>query len=182
VKIFCRIFPEIFPGKKCTKNWLLERKLIKVMNNDGRRLNVVKPVIQRRHRRQSAIQKPDDNSISSSSNNNKKKTKKRKLVFVSSMYGFFVSVFCRCHPMLQSGLPDGMISYKKSHFGQILEGQKIENVGIFYAHLEYLIAIRHFNGRLLEFAAIWYVFFTFWYFASRKIWQPWLQYDFCLFD
>jgi hypothetical protein len=38
-------------------------------------------------------------------------------------------------------LPDGLFSYLKSQFGYILEGPEMENVGIFYGHLEYFTAI-----------------------------------------
>jgi hypothetical protein len=37
----------------------------------------------------------------------------------------------------EPGLPDGIFSDKKSQFGKILEGLRMENVGIFYGHLEY---------------------------------------------
>jgi hypothetical protein len=45
-------------------------------------------------------------------------------------------------------LPDGIFSKQKSHFGEILEGLEMENVGIFYGHLEYVLAI-------------WYILWTF---------------------
>jgi hypothetical protein len=35
------------------------------------------------------------------------------------------------------GLPDGSFSYQKSKFGKILESLGMENVGIFWGHLEY---------------------------------------------
>jgi hypothetical protein len=38
-------------------------------------------------------------------------------------------------------LPDGLFSNQKSHFGYILEGLGMENIFIFYDHLEYFIAI-----------------------------------------
>jgi hypothetical protein len=34
-------------------------------------------------------------------------------------------------------LPDGLFSYQKSEFGEILEGLRLENVDICYGHLEY---------------------------------------------
>jgi hypothetical protein len=34
------------------------------------------------------------------------------------------------------GLPDGLFSNQKSHFGSILEGLGMKNVGIFYDHLK----------------------------------------------
>jgi hypothetical protein len=37
----------------------------------------------------------------------------------------------------QVGLPDGFFSNPKSQFGQILEGLRLENMVIFYGHLEY---------------------------------------------
>jgi hypothetical protein len=42
--------------------------------------------------------------------------------------------------VLQAGLPDGLFYYQKSQFGYILEGLGMENVGIFYDHLEYIMA------------------------------------------
>jgi hypothetical protein len=38
-------------------------------------------------------------------------------------------------------LPDGLFSKQKSQFGSILEGPKLENVDIFYGHLEYFADI-----------------------------------------
>jgi hypothetical protein len=38
-------------------------------------------------------------------------------------------------------LPDGLFSNQKSHFGQILEGLRWENVAIFNGHLEYFTDI-----------------------------------------
>jgi hypothetical protein len=42
---------------------------------------------------------------------------------------------------LNPGLPDGLFSNQKSQFGLILEGSRLENVNIFYAHLEYFTDI-----------------------------------------
>jgi hypothetical protein len=42
--------------------------------------------------------------------------------------------------------------------GYILEGMEMENVGIFYCHME-------------QFSGIWHIL-PFWYVAPRKIWQP----------
>jgi hypothetical protein len=36
-----------------------------------------------------------------------------------------------------AGLPDGFFSNQKSQIGSILEGPRLENVDIFYGHLEY---------------------------------------------
>jgi hypothetical protein len=41
----------------------------------------------------------------------------------------------------EAKLPDGIFSYQKSRFGYIWEGLGMENVGIFYVHLEYLTAV-----------------------------------------
>jgi hypothetical protein len=38
-------------------------------------------------------------------------------------------------------LPDGLFSNQKSQFGQIFEGLGLENVDIFYEHLEYFTDI-----------------------------------------
>jgi hypothetical protein len=38
-------------------------------------------------------------------------------------------------------LPDGLFSNKKSQLGLILNGLEMENVGIFYDHLVYYMAI-----------------------------------------
>jgi hypothetical protein len=54
---------------------------------------------------------------------------------------------------------------KNNSFGTFLEGLAMEDVGIFYGHLIY-------------FLAIWYIvwlFGLFWYIVPRKIWQPCLR-------
>jgi hypothetical protein len=38
-----------------------------------------------------------------------------------------------------AGLPDGLFSNQKYQFGSILEGLRLENVDIFYGHLEYFM-------------------------------------------
>jgi hypothetical protein len=45
-----------------------------------------------------------------------------------------------------SGLPDGFFSNQKSQFGEILEGPRLENVAIFYGHLEYFKDIEDILG------------------------------------
>jgi hypothetical protein len=42
---------------------------------------------------------------------------------------------------IEAGLPDGTFSNKKSKFEHILEGLTVEDVGIFYWHLYYFMAI-----------------------------------------
>jgi hypothetical protein len=57
-----------------------------------------------------------------------------------------------------------------------LEGLGIENVGIFYGHLQYFTAIWNIlwplgnvmNGNLVYFSPFWYI-------VSRKIRQPWFS-------
>jgi hypothetical protein len=41
----------------------------------------------------------------------------------------------------ERGLPDGLFLNQKSQFGYILEGLGMENVVLFYDHLEYFMAI-----------------------------------------
>jgi hypothetical protein len=58
---------------------------------------------------------------------------------------------------------------KTSKFGEILEGLIIENVRIFYGHLQFFRAIRHISNVMV----IYMVYFSpFWYIVLRKIWQP----------
>jgi hypothetical protein len=71
------------------------------------------------------------------------------------------------------GLPDGLFSDQKSQFREILEGLAMEDVGVFYGHLVHfmvfcyiLLTVCIVRGNLVYFS-------PFWYFAPRKIWQPW---------
>jgi hypothetical protein len=59
------------------------------------------------------------------------------------------------HYWLKSGLPDGLFSYQ---FESIFEGfgKNMENVGVIYDHLEYLMAIWY-NLHM----AVWYSFWSF---------------------
>jgi hypothetical protein len=64
----------------------------------------------------------------------------------------------------QQGLPDDLFSNKKSQFGYIWEGLGMENVGVYYDHLEYFAAIWYnlwpFDidcGHLVYFSPLWYV-------------------------
>jgi hypothetical protein len=65
-------------------------------------------------------------------------------------------------------LPGGLFSNKKYQFGKILEGLAMEDVGIFYGHLVYFMAIWSIlwpSGSILRllvyFMVIWYIF-AFW--------------------
>jgi hypothetical protein len=53
-----------------------------------------------------------------------------------SLSGFFSHLV-----HMYAGLPDGVFSYQKYQLGDILEGLGMENSGIFYEHLQYLMAI-----------------------------------------
>jgi hypothetical protein len=48
-------------------------------------------------------------------------------------------------------MPDGLFSNQKSQYGYILEGLAIENGGIFYVHLVYIL-----YGHWKYFMAVWY--------------------------
>jgi hypothetical protein len=65
-------------------------------------------------------------------------------------------------------LPDGIFSNKKSHFGLILEGLAIEDVGIFYGHWAYFTANWFIWGLLVYFSPFWFA-------VPRKIWQSWIE-------
>jgi hypothetical protein len=67
-------------------------------------------------------------------------------------------------PRIRTWLPDGIFSNKKSKFGYIFEGLRIENVAIFYAHLEYM----HYSN-LAYFMVIWYFCGNFPYFPRFGI-------------
>jgi hypothetical protein len=55
-------------------------------------------------------------------------------------------------------LPDGIFSNQKSKFGLILEGLKMEKVGKFCGHFEYLTVIWYILWPLGNFVVIWYIF------------------------
>jgi hypothetical protein len=99
-------------------------------------------------------------------------------------------------------LPDGVFSNQKYKFGFILEGLGMQNVGLFYFHLEYCTAFGILYGHLEYCTAIWYtlymaflvlfvavwyflwqfgVFLSFWYGELRKIWQLCAQQNFSPF-
>jgi hypothetical protein len=50
------------------------------------------------------------------------------------------------------------ISNQKSQFGKILGNPRMENVGIFYYHLEYITAIGYILRSFDYFVVIWYVY------------------------
>jgi hypothetical protein len=59
------------------------------------------------------------------------------------------------------GLPDGLFTNQKSKFGQILDGLRMENAGIFYGHLVYFTAIWYILWPCGNVMVIWYIFFRF---------------------
>jgi hypothetical protein len=69
-------------------------------------------------------------------------------------------------------MPVDLFSNQKSKFGKILEGLAMEDIGIFYGHLVHfsvfcyiLLTFGIVRGKMVYFS-------PFWYFVSRKIWQP----------
>jgi hypothetical protein len=78
-------------------------------------------------------------------------------------------------PVSTAGLPDGIFAYQKSNFGNILEGLGMDNVGIFYCHLVYFIAIWYilpfgiFYCHLIYFIAFWYILLPFGMLYQEKL-------------
>jgi hypothetical protein len=72
-----------------------------------------------------------------------------------------------------AGLPDGFFSFKKSHFAKILECLGMENVGMFYDHLEYFTALWYILWPFAIICGHLVYFSRFGMFGPRKIWQPW---------
>jgi hypothetical protein len=62
---------------------------------------------------------------------------------------------------LAPGLP-GVIYFqtKNSNLGKNMEGIRLEDVDIFYCHLEYFTAIWHILWPFGKVVVIWYVYFT----------------------
>jgi hypothetical protein len=52
---------------------------------------------------------------------------------------------------LRTWLPDGIFPYRKSQFGQFLEGLGMEHVGIIYKHLVYFMANLYFFWKIGKF-------------------------------
>jgi hypothetical protein len=66
-----------------------------------------------------------------------------------------------------------IFSNPKSQLGKILGGLlTMQDVGIFLAILSSLRPNGIFYGHLVHFVVDWYIFFPFWYFLPRNIWQP----------
>jgi hypothetical protein len=68
---------------------------------------------------------------------------------------------------LRPGLPDGIFSNQKK-LGSILEGLAMENVGLFYGHLDYI-----FYGHLVYFVACWNILWSIGYIfpGFGTLWQ-----------
>jgi hypothetical protein len=72
-------------------------------------------------------------------------------------------------PITIAGLPDALFSNQKSQFRYIFEDLKLENVNIFYVHLEYFMDIfRPFGTFCIYLVHL----FRLWYQIPLKIWQP----------
>jgi hypothetical protein len=69
-------------------------------------------------------------------------------------------------------LPDGLFSNQKSKFEQILEGLAMENLSIFYDYLDFFRDIKIFNGHLVYFVVIWYIFPRFGILDQEKSGNP----------
>jgi hypothetical protein len=50
-------------------------------------------------------------------------------------------LLCTIQTFMHTRLPDGLFTNPKSYSGSILEGLRLENVNIFYCHLEYFTNI-----------------------------------------
>jgi hypothetical protein len=61
----------------------------------------------------------------------------------------------------RTGLPDGVFSNQKSQSGQLLEGLTMENVGIFYGHMEYFTAMCYIFWLFGNLVVIYYIFTRF---------------------
>jgi hypothetical protein len=85
----------------------------------------------------------------------------------------FWSIFCdEGKFLLETGLPDGVFSNKKSRFGYIFGGLAKKNLGIFYDHLVHFTAIENILWPFGIFCGHSVYFSPFWYFVPRIIWQP----------
>jgi hypothetical protein len=75
-----------------------------------------------------------------------------------------------------TGWPDGLFSCQKFKFGYILEGLEMENIGIFYDHLEYFAAICYTYLTAILYCWVRLEYFPrFGMFGPRKIWQPCIE-------
>jgi hypothetical protein len=65
--------------------------------------------------------------------------------------------FCykRIESYVRPGLPDGLFTNQKSHFGSILEGFAMEDISALYGHSVYFTAIWYI---FVAFMVIWYIF------------------------
>jgi hypothetical protein len=74
-----------------------------------------------------------------------------------------------------AGLPDGIFPNQKSQFGKILEGLRMENVGIFYGHLVNFTAIWYMLWQFGNVVVIWNVFPHFGFLFQEKSGNPGLE-------
>jgi hypothetical protein len=65
----------------------------------------------------------------------------------------------------------------KSPIWVFSEGLGMEIFGIWYGHLEHIMATLYILWLLSNSEVIWKIFPLFWYIVPRKIWQPWFCYS-----
>jgi hypothetical protein len=63
----------------------------------------------------------------------------------------------------------------KIQIGKILEGLAMEDVVIFYVRLVHFTVFCYILLTLGIVCGKFGIFFPFWYFVPRKIWQPWIH-------
>jgi hypothetical protein len=57
-----------------------------------------------------------------------------------------------------AGLPDGIFLNQNPNLGKFLEGLRMKNVAVFYAHMEYIKSIWDILWSFGNFVVIWYAF------------------------
>jgi hypothetical protein len=72
-----------------------------------------------------------------------------------------------------SVLPDGLFKNQRSNFGKLWTVLQWKMLVLLWPSLPILPPNGIFNGHLVHFVVIWYIFFPFWYVVPIKIWQPW---------
>jgi hypothetical protein len=70
------------------------------------------------------------------------------------------------------GLPDGLFTSQKSRFGQILEGLRMKNAGIFYGHLEYFTVVWCILCSFDNVVVVWYIYPSFGKLCEEKSGNP----------
>jgi hypothetical protein len=73
------------------------------------------------------------------------------------------------------GLPDGLVSNQNPKFGYILYGLEMASVGIFLDLWSVLRPFGIFNGHLVYFGFVWYIFSRFGMLYQEKSGKPWTR-------